>query len=124
MERLTKEQMAKLPKWAQSHIESCHSSLDYYRQERRDIFSTPAGDAQVLLSYFHGTDGKASDDQPLPSTQRVRFFPNGPGEHRWDHSIEICIDPNRPGELDVHGSGKLFVLPHATNALKLMVGEV
>lgn len=124
MKKLTDEQMAKLPKWAQSHINVLQNSLDYYMNERKTMFSTPADEADVLLTHFHGADGKASDNQPLPSHQGVKFFPLGrqPNDE-WRNYVEVRLDPNRPGELDVHSSNMLYIVPHATNSVKIKLAE-
>ena len=121
MKYLSDEQMAKLPKWARMHVELCENTIDHLRSEKAEMFA-PVSEAQVPLSYFHGASGDVTDDQPLPAQPSAcGSSPSGPGKDRWDGSIEVCIDPNRPGELNIYGSGMLSVIPHATNAIKIKV---
>lgn len=120
MDKLTPEQMAKLPKWAQRHLEVCYNQINSLARDKAALFQVSPEDAQVVLTHFHGASGRdENDDQPLRKHQRVKFFPLGPGNHRWQNYIEVGLTLDRPGEVCIHGSGTVEIIPHATNTFNV-----
>lgn len=120
MDKLAPMQMKRLPKWAQSHINSLYSKVEYLQQNSRELFRGDPEDARVILLYMHEAQGKDSDHQPMPKTQRVRFRFPSPRGRMTELYIDVGIDFLRE-RLQIHGSDVLTVRPQATNVLSVEV---
>lgn len=120
MDQLTPEEMAKLPKWAQRHLEVCYNHINSLARAKAAWFRTPPAQARIVLSHFHGANGTDDDDQPLQRHQRIKFYLTEE-HHRWQNYIEIGLDLNHPDRINVQASGSIAVLPTAYNccAIKL-----
>ncbi len=120
MDRLTNDQMAKLPKWAQRHVEALQREAEYHRDEKAALFSSDPADVKVALPYFYSANGAKDDNQPLPDRQHVRFYlPHPDPRRRGDVChVTIGLDDVRGGIL-VHGSDALGVTPNSANSLSI-----
>ena len=120
MDRLHPDDMKKLPKWAQRHLEVCYGNINCLARDKAALFRPVlAEDAVVVLPHFHGADLAPQDDQPLNKHQRVKFFPLGNGKNRWHNYIEVGLDSQRSGEVNIHGSGTVESIPHASNSFSV-----
>lgn len=119
MERLSDKDMAKLPKWARDHLTRCYNHIDSLARDKATLFRLPQGEAKVILPHFHGISMTDDDDQPLNHHQRVRFFPFGQAHHRYTNYVEVGLDLNRPGEVNVHTQPGVLITPHATNSFNV-----
>lgn len=107
-----KTKIAKLPKWAQNHINVLELNISALERATAQMFAPVEGEVRVSLPYFHGIER----DQPLPKHQKVQFFTEG-HEGRWNKSIEVGIDLN--GDVTVRGADALYIEPHAANSFSV-----
>jgi hypothetical protein len=121
--RNDKEDISKLPKWAQARIRVLESSVEHYMQQ---------------LSESAGGDGNSNDGPPIiaspyqephiriPRGTNVAFMLDE-GEYYHDAPSIICSQRLRESEgpwyLHIHASGsasaRLVVLPECSNVLNL-----
>ena len=120
MNKLTENDLEKLPKWAQRHIEMMYKNVELFQQQAGNLFSSDPAEVKVELPYFYSANGTKDDSQPLPDRQHVRFYLPHPDPRRMGDMCHVTIglDDVRGGIL-VHGSDALGVTPNSANSLNI-----
>lgn len=125
MNRLTKEQLNKLPKWAQRHIRMLENELENRDKQSHGLFSADPAEVEVELPYFYSADGVNHDHQPLPSRQSVKFYLPHPDPRRKNAKADIVVklDHMRGGIL-VIGSDPLGITPNVSNSVNVRIVKI
>lgn len=120
MKQLDQDRLDKLPKWAQDHVQQAYKRIESLEREKSTWFGEAEEDPQVYLVRFHGSDGRTEDDQPLAFHQRVRFYPKGRQNSRWQDYIEFGLELENE-RVVVHAGGCLSIHPAASNCAFMTV---
>lgn len=123
MKKLTVEERAKLPKWAQAHISALENKVEDLQREKAAWFRTPPSEAKVVLTNFHGHVGEDNADQPLDNLQKVRFYLAEGSHHRWQNYIEVGIDFRNEQQIMIHGCDTVEIVPQASNTFAVKLGD-
>jgi len=121
VDQLSREKLARLPKWAQDHILTMYKDRDNTRRTNRVLLTKEGiSEARVLLTHFHGVGMDDASDQPLPINQHVRFFP---GKMSWSDYVEVHIDRDLE-RLVIRGADALSVEPMSSNVVHITTRDI
>lgn len=118
IEKLTKEQLAKLPVWAQRHFEMLEQALGDAKNEVRTLRAVlgeaPPEGASGLVTW-----SVLMDDYPLPDRASVRFHEAPKGEKGYHRYIEVGVSSGNQSErvVVVRGSEGIVIQPQASNVV-------
>jgi len=105
-----KENVTKLPKWAQDRIAILERDLAAAQREMRSIYAKE--DTGVRILYFPQHD----QTMPLPERAQVEFGPK-------DFGTALTVTLRKDGGVDVHGEGRIAITPWAANSVTIKVAE-
>lgn len=121
-EKLTQEQLARLPVWARRHFDMMERALEAAKAERETLRAA-LGEAPL-----EGASGVQSWFMPsrqqiylLPDKATVRFrFPDANNELRY---VEARMEyrTGKAPRLSIRGSGELSTVPHFSNWVTMKV---
>lgn len=121
-ERLTKEQLSKLPVWAQRHFEMIERALASSKA-MNDTLRAALGEAPLDGASGLVTWSMLMDDYLLPDTASVRFHEGGKGEADHHRYIEVGLRKSdaRKGNriIYVQASGSITIQPLAGNVVAI-----
>lgn len=124
-EKLTKEQLAKLPVWAQRHFEMLEQALGDAKKQvgtlRAALGEAPLEGASGLVTW-----SVLMDDYPLPDRASVRFHETAKGEAGHHRYIEVSLVKSSQGGrvLMVRASdGRLVIQPEVSNVIVVSSGK-
>lgn len=104
----TKEQLEKLPKWAQNEINRLEADLKHYKERSEQIEGS--ADTNTFLQ-----EGLSS--RPLPHHARIEFCL---GEHN-QHKASVYVTKN--GYIDINCDSRMakgtYIRPRASNAFEI-----
>ena len=113
-----KNDVTKLPRWAQNRIEKLEADVLYYSNQMVEMVAEgkEALASNVLLPYFKGD----MHDQYLPKNTRVQFLM----PHPWVESRPGYIEVRHQGEdtIDIHGSQPIWIEPGLPTVAKSDLG--
>lgn len=121
-EKLTKEQLAKLPIWAQRHFEMLERALEDAKNEvstlRAALGEAPLEGASGLVTW-----SVLMDDYLLPDRASVRFHEAPKGEKGYHRYIEVGFSNHNQKErvLMIRGSEGIVIQPQASNVVVVRV---
>lgn len=113
-EKPTKEQLAKLPVWAQTYIARLEADKAETDTLRAALGEAPLEGASGLVTW-----SVLMDDYALPDRASVRFHEAAEGEKGYRRYIEVGFSQNnRDGRvLMIRGSEGIVIQPEASNVV-------
>lgn len=97
--------VSKLPKWAQREIERLTNNVEYWQNK-----ATAGPDNSDTFVRRYG-----APNTPLGSGETILFIQEGESDARMARGIEVRRDQYGRVVVSTHGSGRLLVLPVASN---------
>lgn len=121
-ERLTQEQLAKLPIWAQKHFEMIERALESSKAQC-DTLRAALGEAPLEGANGFITWALLMDDYPLPDNALVRFHEGAKGEKGYHRYIEVGFTKSSQGGriVTIRGNDGIVIQPQAGNVVAVRV---
>lgn len=117
MDTLSAEQIARLPKYAQSYIAGLEQRLAYARKTVAELREGPA-DSNVCVRHIPG-----EPEHLLGRNTAIEFYLGDPAAKFMHHQGRITVHHAGP-VLEVSSSaGALHVTPQASNVIRVRIGE-
>lgn len=112
MQELTEERLAKLPKWAQQHVQLCYANIRYVEKQAEQMTQGPDG-SKVRLVRFTGD----LEDQPLPDRTIIAFDAPTSQDGKHFSYIEVSLDTDGDGVYVTGAGSALVVEPSISNCI-------
>jgi hypothetical protein len=124
-EKPTKEQLTKLPVWAQRLVADLREEVEAAKSEA-DTLRAALGEAPLEGASGLVTWSVLMDDYLLPDRASVRFHEANKGEKGYHRYIEVSLVKGSQGGrvLMIRGSdGRLVIQPEVSNVIVVSLGK-
>ena len=109
LKKMRPAELDKLPRRFREYVRQLESLLEHQQQLELE---TPASGIVVRNAYGYG------HERSLPSDATVRIYYTDPTKFHW---VELKRSRERPGTVELHGSGPFTLYPNVSNTLYVQV---